>query len=99
MRTNTGLWWLLTAFFGFIAVVYIAWNLLSNWDTNATGDAQLGETIALSIEWVGTVGLVFATFMSALIAFYVGRVHKAQGGELPEDILTSDIDDGDPEIG
>ena len=99
MRTNTGLWWLLTAFFGFIAVVYIAWNLLSNWDTNATGDAQLGETIALSIEWVGTVGLVFATFMSALIAFYVGRVHKAQGGELPEDILTSDIDDGDPEMG
>ena len=37
--------------------------------------------------------------MGALIAFYVGRVHSAQGGELPEDVLTSDIDDGDPELG
>ena len=26
-------------------------------------------------------------------------MHKAQGGELPEDILTADIDDGDPELG
>ena len=37
--------------------------------------------------------------MGILIAFYLGRVHNAQGGELPEDILTSDIDDGDPELG
>ena len=33
------------------------------------------------------------------IAFYVDRVHRAQGGELPEDVLTADIDDGDPEMG
>ena len=37
--------------------------------------------------------------MAALIAFYIGRVHNAQRGELPEDTLTADIDDGDPELG
>ena len=52
-----------------------------------------------AIEWVGTVALLFTALMGALIAFYIGRVHYAQGGELPEDVLTSDIDDGDPELG
>ena len=99
MRTNTGLWWLLSAFFLVVAVVYTAWNLLSHWDTNATGGQQMWETITLSIEWVGSVALLFTALMSALIAFYVGKVHKAQGGELPEDTLTADIDDGDPELG
>jgi hypothetical protein len=99
VRTNTGLWWLLAAFFLVMSVVYTAWNLLSHWDTNATGEQQLWSTITLSIEWVGSVALLFTALMAALIAFYIGKVHKAQGGELPEDILTSDIDDGDPELG
>ena len=99
MRTNTGLWWLLAGFFGVVFVLYTAWNLLGNWDTNATGEQQMWETITLSIEWVGSVALLFTALMSILIAFYIGRVHAAQGGELPEDILTSDIDDGDPELG
>ena len=99
MKTNTNLWWLLCWFFLLVFVVYTAWNLLSHWDTNATGGQQMWETITLSIEWVGSVALLFAAFMAALIAFYIGRVHKAQRGELPEDILTADIDDGDPEAG
>jgi len=99
VKTNTGLWWILSGFFLLIFIVYTAWNLLSHWDTNATGGQQMWETVTLSIEWVGSVGLLFATLMSALIAFYIGRVHKAQQGELPEDILTADIDDGDPEAG
>lgn len=99
MRTNTGLWWLLSAFFLLMAVVYTAWNLISHWDTNLTGSQSYWDTATLSIEWVGSVALLFTAFMSALIAFYIGKVHKAQGGELPEDILTSDIDDGDPELG
>jgi hypothetical protein len=82
-----------------MAVVYTAWNLLSHWDTNLTGAQSYWQTITLSIEWVGSVALLFTAFMAALIAFYIGRVHKAQGGELPEDVLTSDIDDGDPELG
>lgn len=51
------------------------------------------------IPWVGSIALLFLAFMGGLIAFYVQRVHKAQGGELPEDTPTADIDDGDPEIG
>ena len=99
MRTNAGLWWLLSAFFLLVAVIYTGWNLLSHWDTNLTGVQSYWQTVTVSIEWVGSVGLLFTAIMAALIAFYVGRVHKAQGGELPEDILTADIDDGDPELG
>ena len=89
MRTNTGLWWLLSAFFLLMAVVYTTWAIIT--------DPEIAYYT--SIEWVGSVALLFTALMAALIAFYVGRVHKAQGGELPEDVLTSDIDDGDPELG
>ncbi|MCP2637103.1 cytochrome c oxidase subunit 4 [Microbacterium sp. HD4P20] len=99
MRTNAGLWWLLAGFFFLVAVMYTVWNLISHWDTNATGGQSYWETMTLSIEWVGSVALLFTAFMAALIAFYIAKVHKAQGGELPEDILTADIDDGDPELG
>lgn len=99
MRTNAGLWWLLAAFFFLVFVLYTGWNLISHWDTNATGGQSYWETVTLSIEWVGSVALLFTAFMGALIAFYIGKVHKAQGGELPEDVLTADIDDGDPELG
>jgi hypothetical protein len=89
MRTNTGLWWLLAGFFLLMTVTYTTWNIL----------AHPNLVWYSAVEWVGSVALLFATLMSALIAFYIGRVHRAQGGELPEDILTSDIDDGDPELG
>ncbi|SIR62584.1 cytochrome c oxidase subunit 4 [Microbacterium sp. RURRCA19A] len=83
MRTNVGLWWLLTGFAFFIGIVYAVWNVISHG----------------SVEWVGTVALIFMGLMSAMIAFYIGRVVSAQRGELPEDSLTADIDDGDPEMG
>ncbi len=89
MRTNAGLWWLLSAFFLLMAVVYTVWAMIIPSDAAYYTD----------LEPVGTVALLFTSIMAALIAFYVGRVHRAQGGELPEDILTSDIDDGDPELG
>lgn len=89
MKTNVNLWWLLTGFFLLMAVVYTWWNIIEHsslpWHN--------------AIEWVGTVALLFTAFMGAMIAFYVHRVHRAQRGELPEDILTADIDDGDPELG
>ncbi|MCK6065007.1 MULTISPECIES: cytochrome c oxidase subunit 4 [Microbacterium] len=88
MRTNVGLWWLLSVFFLVVGIAYTVWAMLFY-----TGD------VLTRIEWVGTVALVFAALMAALIAFYVQRVHRAQGGELPEDTLTADIDDGDPEMG
>ncbi len=88
MRTHVSLWWVLTAFFFIVGIIYTTWNIVGH-----TGD------IVTRIEWVGTVVLFFTSFMAALIAFFVHRVHRAQGGELPEDVLTSEIDDGDPELG
>ena len=101
MRTNAGLWWLLAGFFLVVALLYTGWNLLENWASavEASPDGTWWTYFTNSVEWVGTVALFFTVFMGALIAFYVGKVHKAQGGELPEDILTADIDDGDPELG
>jgi len=89
VRTNTGLWWLLTAFFLLMAVTYTTWSIIAHPDLPWYS----------GVEWVGSVALLFTALMGALIAFYLGRVHSAQRGELPEDILTSDIDDGDPELG
>ncbi|MFE6994425.1 cytochrome c oxidase subunit 4 [Microbacterium sp. NPDC057659] len=83
MRSNVILWWVLTVFFLITAGVYVGWNLVAE----------------SHVEWVGTVALLFVAFMGAMIALYLHRTYKAQGGELPEDILTSDIDDGDPELG
>ena len=84
MRTNDNLWWFLTGFSFFIAAVYAVWNIISHG----------------GVEWVGTVALVFMGLMSAMIGFYIGRLLKAQrGADLPEDSLTADIDDGDPEMG
>ncbi|BDV30421.1 cytochrome c oxidase subunit 4 [Microbacterium terricola] len=89
MRTNTGLWWLLSGFFLLVGIIYTTWSIIAHPELEWYH----------GIEWVGSVALVFTSLMGALIAFYVGKVHKAQGGELPEDILTADVDDGDPELG
>lgn len=90
MKTNINLWWVLTWFFFAVFVTYTVWNLVAHTDQ---------ELWWHRIEWVGSTALLFTGFMGAMIAFYVSRVHKAQGGELPEDSLTADIDDGDPEVG
>lgn len=83
MRSNVNLWWILGIFFLVVAGLYAGWNILDHG----------------GVEWVGTTALVFSFFMAVFIAFYLGRVYKAQGGELPEDTLTADIDDGDSELG
>ena len=83
MRTNIVLYWLLAAFFALAAVVYITWNLLAR-DT---------------VEWVGSIGLLFAFAMGGMWAFYLQRALSAQGGVIAEDREDADIDDGDPEIG
>lgn len=89
MRTNIAVWWIITGFFGLMGVVYTVWNILDHPNLQ----------IVHAIEWVGTVAFFFTSFMAAMIAFYLHRTFLAQGGSLPEDILTSDIDDGDPELG
>lgn len=89
MRANAVLWWLLVSFFFLLFIIYTVWNIV----------AHPGPNWYDGIEWVGSVALLFGALMGALIAFYINRVHAAQGGELPEDVLTADIDDGDPELG
>jgi hypothetical protein len=89
VKTNVNLWWILTGFFLLVAIVYTGWNIIEH----------SSRPWYNAIEWVGSIALLFTAFMGAMIAFYVSRVHRAQGGELPEDVLTADIDDGDPELG
>lgn len=89
MRSNVILWWILSGFFALVAATYTVWSILAH--------PQLEWYHA--IEWVGSVALLFSGFMAGFIAFYLGKVHTSQGGELPEDRLTADIDDGDPELG
>ena len=87
MRTNANLFWILGAFFWAAAALYAWWT----WTTDITRTGQ--------VEWVGVIGMGLSGVLSFFLAFYIGRSHSAQGGELPEDIETANIDDGDPEIG
>ena len=83
MKANVNLFWILAVFFGLADILYIVWGLLE----------------ADEIEEVGAVGLGLATILSLFLGFYLNRVHRHQGGELPEDTLSANIDDGDPELG
>jgi hypothetical protein len=85
MRANAILFWILAVFFVLSAVVYTVWSLL--------------DPMHQKVEWVGTVTLLLSAILAAFIAFYIGRSHASQGGELPEDRLDANIDDGDPELG
>lgn len=87
MRTNAIIMYVIGVFFLISAVAYTIWvGNTVNWNPN-------------HIEWVGTVALTLTSILGFFVGFYLGRVHKAQGGELPQDLLTADIDDDDPEVG
>ncbi len=83
MRTNLRMFWILAGFFFFAAALYTVWSLL------ATGH----------VEWVGTVAIALSGILAVLIAFYLMLVIRPQGGELPEDRLDANIDDGEAEQG
>lgn len=83
MKTNIVLLWVLTVYFFALAAVYTVWSLI---------DDGL-------VEWVGTLAIVLSGALTVFIAFYLQVQLKNQGGELPEDRLDAEIDDGDPEIG
>ena len=88
MRANVILFWILAVFFLLAAGVYVMWS----WADNAAHGLD-------HPEWVGTVAVTLSAILAAFIAFYLGRVHSAQGAELPEDRLDANIDDGDAELG
>ncbi len=84
MRTNITLFWVLFGFFLAGDATYVIWSLVTNG----------------YIEWVGTIAILLSAVLVAFIAFYLGLVVRSYGGQqLPEDIESADIDDGDPEQG
>lgn len=85
MKTNATLFWILAVFFFVVDAIYVYWSLV---------DPAHGK-----VEWAGTMAIGLCGVLSAFIAFYIGRSHSAQGGELPEDRLDANIDDGDAEQG
>jgi len=95
MGANNKLFWILAGYFALLAVVYTIWSLFFNDQNFATTASPTGA----GVEWAGTVALTLSAVASALIAFYIGRTHRAQGGELPEDRVDANVDDGDAEQG
>jgi hypothetical protein len=83
MRTNINVMWVLTAYFVILTIIYTVWAVI---DTN-------------EVEWVGTIAIGLSAGLSGFIGYYLQLVKKNQGGELPEDRLDAEIDDGDPELG
>lgn len=83
MRANSGMFWILGVFFALSMIAYTIWNII-----------VYGQP-----EYVGTVALTLCAVLAFFLAFYIHRSWKSQGGELPEDSLYANIDDGDPEVG
>ena len=98
MGVNARLFWILSAFFVVLSAVYTVWTLLYGSQDLAQDPGAGGRTDVMP-EYTGTIGLLLAGLASALIAFFVGRAHAAQGGELPEDTVNANIEDGDAEQG
>lgn len=83
MKTTINLFWVLLGFFALLTVVYVVWAII---DTGR-------------VEWVGAVAIGLCALLSAFIAVYLRLVYRNQGGELAEDRLDADIDDGEAEQG
>ena len=98
MGINARLFWILAAFFTVLSAVYTVWTLLYGAQDLAQDPGAGGKTDVV-VEYAGTIGLLLAGAASALIAFFVGRIHSTQGGELPEDRVDAHVDDGEAEQG
>lgn len=83
MKTTINLFWVLLGFFTLLTVVYVTWAII---DTGR-------------VEWVGAVAIGLCAILSAFIAVYLRLSYRNQGGELAEDRLDADIDDGEAEQG
>lgn len=87
MRTNAILMWILGVFFILAAAAYTLWVVgAAGWNW-------------AHMEWVGTVTMALSAALAFFLAYYIGRVHKAQGAEMAQDRDDADIDDDDPELG
>jgi hypothetical protein len=80
MGVNVKLFWVLAAFYFASSAGYTLWSMV--------------DPFHQQIEWVGTLALALCGVLFALIAFFLQRAHKAQGGELVEDLPDSTVDEG-----
>ena len=83
MKTNIVVFSILAIYFGLLATVYTVWSLIADG----------------AMEWTGSLAIALSGVLSLLIAFFLQIQFKNQGGELPEDRLEANIDDGDAELG
>ena len=83
MKTNIVVLSILAIYFGLLATVYTVWSLIADG----------------AIERTGSLAIALSGVLSLLIAFFLQIQFKNQGGELPEDRLEANIDDGDAELG
>ena len=83
MKTNIVVLLVLAVYFFAVATMYTVWSLI---------DRQ-------SVEWAGTLAIGLSGVLTVFIAFFLQIQFKNQGGELTEDRLDADIDEGDPELG
>ena len=79
MKTNIVVLSILAIYFGLLATVYTVWSLIADG----------------AMEWAGSLAIALSGVLSLLIAFFLQIQFKNQGGELPEDRLEANIDDGD----
>lgn len=85
MIANIRIFWTIAVFFLLVSAMYAVWGIL--------------DPLQAGVEWAGTIALGLVSILAGLIAFYLGLVHRSQGGVLPEDRVDANIDDGDPELG
>ena len=100
MHAQARIFWILSAFFVVVDIVYITWSIAQNnngYVTQLAGTEGRGQ--GSPVEWAGTVTIGLAAILSAFVGFYLGRTNKSVGGVLPEDRLDANIDDGDAEQG
>lgn len=83
MKSNITIFVGLTIYLVLLSTIYTVWNLIAN-----------GH-----VEWAGTTAILLSGGLTGFIGGYLILVNRKQGGELAEDRLDADIDDGDPEIG
>lgn len=83
MKFNGNLFYVLTVFYLAVAGVYVIWY------ANSYDGA---------FEPIGSAAIAMLGVMSLFIGFYLKKTAKTQGN-LPEDSLHANIEDGDSEIG
>lgn len=83
MKTNAIILFFLGLFFLLIDAVYWIWNAVAHG----------------SVEWVGSLAILMTTALAWFPAFFLWKASQGVGGELPEDRLDADIDDGDGDLG